>query len=490
MTEGDFNDNINPTRDGGRRRRGEAAGAILFGKYRLERVIGTGRTGTVWLAVHMGLEEYRAIKCISRRAVDYETVRREALILKKLRHPAIPVVYDLEEDQEYLYLVEEYLQGSSLYTLIRKQGVIQEAEAVDYGIQLCQLVQFLHSVGENPILHLDLQPNNLIICKGVVKIVDFGQAVDEGCQKDEKRRCAVKGFASPEQYISDQNLDTRADLFAIGAVLSFMVYGTPESEETQTGEISQELKQIISRCMERDREKRFQTAGQVERRLAALSGPKKGKRNPLIQPSLVIAVAGSRPGAGATHLALALCACLSSMGTDALYVERNQSGHMRCLAQTLGIRPDRKGIYRIGGCKIRPWYGETAELEPERASVMVCDYGHDWKAMYGREKDILLMAAGSSPWERWDLERMLEQLGPEIGQGMGNFLIFRESPEPFFHYKLVKNRDKRIVRYRQPHYPDVFSPGKEGTEFLKELWRAVTRQEEAASRKERDKRLS
>lgn len=73
-------------------------------------MIGTGRSGTVWLAVHLGLEEYRAIKCILRRGTNYETVRREALILKNLRHPAIPIVYDLEEDQDYLYLIEEYLQ--------------------------------------------------------------------------------------------------------------------------------------------------------------------------------------------------------------------------------------------------------------------------------------------------------------------------------------------------------------------------------------------
>ena len=108
-------------------------------------MIGTGRSGTVWLAVHLGLEEYRAIKCILRRGTNYETVRREALILKNLRHPAIPIVYDLEEDQDYLYLIEEYLRGASLYTLVCKQGVLWEADAVRYGIQLCQLVQFLHS---------------------------------------------------------------------------------------------------------------------------------------------------------------------------------------------------------------------------------------------------------------------------------------------------------------------------------------------------------
>lgn len=119
---------------------------ILFGKYRLLRKLGAGRTGTVWLAVHLGLEEYRAIKCVPKTCADYETFRREALILGELRHPGIPLVYDLEEDQEYSYLVEEYLQGYSLYTLIKNQGTLKEADAVRYGMQICGLVEYIHSV--------------------------------------------------------------------------------------------------------------------------------------------------------------------------------------------------------------------------------------------------------------------------------------------------------------------------------------------------------
>lgn len=125
-------------------RGGVTADTVLFGKYRLDRVIGKGRTGTVWLAVHLGLEEYRAIKQVSKAAVGYEAFHREALILKSLRHPAIPIVYDLEEDQNFLYLIQEYIKGDSLYALIQNQGVISEAEAVRYGVQICALVEFLH----------------------------------------------------------------------------------------------------------------------------------------------------------------------------------------------------------------------------------------------------------------------------------------------------------------------------------------------------------
>ena len=77
-----------------------ALDSVLFGKYQLCRILGTGRIGTVFLAVHLGLEEYRAVKRVPRSFHDYEHFRREALILKELRHPGIPIIYDIEEDEE------------------------------------------------------------------------------------------------------------------------------------------------------------------------------------------------------------------------------------------------------------------------------------------------------------------------------------------------------------------------------------------------------
>ena len=121
----------------------------------------------------MELEEYRAIKQVAKTCTDYSQFRKEALILKTIRHPGIPIVYDLEEDEDYSYLIEEYLEGDSLYALISETGHFSKAMTIRYGIQICHLVNILHSARPTPILYLDLQPKNLIICHDTVKLIDF-----------------------------------------------------------------------------------------------------------------------------------------------------------------------------------------------------------------------------------------------------------------------------------------------------------------------------
>ena len=71
---------------------------VLFGKYQICRELGSGRSGTVYLTYHRELEEYRAVKVVPKTLADYETFKKEALFLKTLRHPGIPLVYDVEED--------------------------------------------------------------------------------------------------------------------------------------------------------------------------------------------------------------------------------------------------------------------------------------------------------------------------------------------------------------------------------------------------------
>jgi len=194
---------------------------ILFGKYRIERVIGRGRSGTVFLARHLGLDERRAIKRVPREHADSA---REAAVLKELRHPGIPIIYDLEEDSNYYYLIEEYLDGESLYALIQREGSLVKAKAVSYGIELCRIIIYLHSFEPNPILYLDLQPRNILICQGALKLIDFDQAVMFSDAKTLRTRYGTKGCAAPEQY-TDEPLDERTDIYAIGVLLYFMGTG-------------------------------------------------------------------------------------------------------------------------------------------------------------------------------------------------------------------------------------------------------------------------
>ena len=149
---------------------------VLFGKYQLIRTLGQGQRGTVYLAYHQELKEYRAIKQVPKSSAGYEQFKREALLLTSLSHPGIPLVYDLEEDCSSSYLIEEYLEGDTLFDLVKSQGYLNQETVLAIGIQVCDLVHYLHSAGETPILYLDLQPKNLLYCHGYVKLLDFDHA--------------------------------------------------------------------------------------------------------------------------------------------------------------------------------------------------------------------------------------------------------------------------------------------------------------------------
>ena len=121
---------------------------VLFGKYRICGVIGRGRSGTVFLARHLELDEDRAIKRVPRNG---EERIREAELLKRLRHPGIPIIYDLEADSNYFYLIEEYLDGESLHALIQREGCLTKAKLIQWGIELCRIIYYLHSFEPIPI---------------------------------------------------------------------------------------------------------------------------------------------------------------------------------------------------------------------------------------------------------------------------------------------------------------------------------------------------
>ena len=146
-------------------------------------MLGAGRSGTVYKARHVMLDQYRAIKQIPARQENREEPEREARILKGLKHPGIPIIYDVFRTKESYFLVEEFLEGESLFALVSRRGSLSKAETVSYGIQLCRIISYLHHSADNPILHLDLQPKNILLCQDVLKLIDFDQAVFKSCAR-------------------------------------------------------------------------------------------------------------------------------------------------------------------------------------------------------------------------------------------------------------------------------------------------------------------
>lgn len=359
----------------------------------------------------MELDEYRAIKRVPKTFVNYELFRREALILKEIRHEGIPIVYDLEEDDLCSYLIEEYLEGDSLYALVSESGHYSSAMTVHYGLQICHLVHIMHSIMPNPVLYLDLQPKNLLIHKNTIKLIDFDHAVYADEAEHLAERYGTVGCAAPEQYSGDV-LDGRTDIYAIGAVLHYMLTGHFPGEKhwgrwpELSGIAQYRLMRIIRRCLQKEKDRRFQTVEELEKELRLLwNTPKNGlfrhgdKRK---DQSLVIAVAGSRHGVGTTHIAIGLAAYLQRCGWLAVYEEHNESGAVRQFAQLRGAEADQCGIFCIFKIPMLPFYGESVKLKLAGYQIRILDFGADLETFLQTDADMCLLVCGAKPWE-WEL---------------------------------------------------------------------------------------
>ncbi len=358
----------------------------------------------MYLARHMELEEYRAIKEVPKSRVDYQQFRKEALILKSIRCPGIPIVYDLEETATHFYMIEEHIDGENMYQLISDLGQFSPAMTVLYGIQICRLVNILHSAEPNPILYLDLQPKNLMICHEIVKLVDFDHAVHLNEAEHMTKRYGTVGFAAPEQY-TDALLDERTDIYAIGAVLYYMFSGKfPGGQSVYPVKPTDiRLWRVIQRCLRKEPKQRYQSVAELEQALGQVqrhgNSPKQGGRSEKNISSLIIAVAGTASGAGVTHIALGLAAHLRRNGWRALYIEKNLSGAVRQFAEWGKAAMDRYGIFHIRGIALFPDYGQAVKLEPHPYQIQIKDFGEVSEKFWLEAADAYLLVCGSKPWE-------------------------------------------------------------------------------------------
>jgi pentatricopeptide repeat protein len=213
---------------------GAPAGApARLGHYRIERKLGEGGMGVVYVARDEKLHRLVALKTMSVLGED-ETARqrfwREARAAASVNHPNVCQIYELGEEGGNLFIAMELLEGTSLADRL-KQGPMKVADTVSIGMGMLAALSALHSRG---IVHRDLKPSNVFLTGHGVKLLDFGLARpapfgDHDTAPELTRAGTVMGtphYMSPEQALG-QPVDGRADLFAAGAILFEMLAGRP-----------------------------------------------------------------------------------------------------------------------------------------------------------------------------------------------------------------------------------------------------------------------
>lgn len=296
---------------------------IVAGTYQIEREIGSGGGGVVYLAEHLRLHKKVVLKADKRtvHTTNSEALRQEVDVLKNLSHTYIPQVYDYFTEGDTVYTVIDYIEGESLDKPLKRKERFTQPQVVEWACQLLEALCYMHAQPPHGILHSDIKPANIMLTpQGDIRLIDFNIALalgEEGAVKVGRSR----GYASPEhygqsfvggsaaplektemmtevgeatevmteydaptevmsEYISSNQsntqsrellLDVRSDIYCLGATLYHLLTGVhpkdaaekaPSAPAVEYG-CSRALSDIIAKAMAPNPAERFQTAAEM-----------------------------------------------------------------------------------------------------------------------------------------------------------------------------------------------------------------------------------
>ena len=261
-------------------------GLVLDNRYRLKRLVGIGGMAMVFEADDLLKKTTVAVKILKEEfAADEVSVQRfinESKAVLMLSHPNIVKIFDVSVKGEYKYIVMEYIDGITLKAYMQRKGALSVKETIAYSIQILRALEHAHLGG---VVHRDIKPQNIMLLRsGQIKVTDFGIAKlpDAKTLTATDKAIGTVYYISPEQAAGEKGIDRRADLYSVGVMMYEMITGKlpfdgenpvsialkqiseePKPPHELNPNIPEGLEQIILFAMEKDKDKRFQTATQM-----------------------------------------------------------------------------------------------------------------------------------------------------------------------------------------------------------------------------------
>jgi len=260
-------------------------GSTFAGRYQIIEELGHGGMGRIYRAVDKKLNEEVALKMIRPEiASEKRTIERfhnELKLARKISHPHVGRMYELLEEKGVHFITMEYVRGEDLKSSIRRFGQLPISKSISIAKQICEGLAEAHKIG---VVHRDLKPSNIMVDKeGNAKVMDFGIARSLKTKgiTGEGVSVGTPEYMSPEQVVGKE-ADQRADIYSLGIILYEMMTGRvpfegetpfsiaakqkseqPENPKKLNPRIPEDLSRLILKCLEKDREKRYQGAGEV-----------------------------------------------------------------------------------------------------------------------------------------------------------------------------------------------------------------------------------
>lgn len=265
---------------------------FFLGKYKLLGHLGTGGMSSVYLAEHVLMRRRVAIKVLPQKRVNdssyLQRFYREARAAAALNHPNIVLAHDVDHDGGNHFLVMEYVEGSDLQVLVKRDGPLDYVQAANYIYQAAKGLEHAHRSG---LIHRDMKPANLLVDqRGTVKVLDLGLARFSGEEEGkasltvayDENVLGTADYLAPEQALNSHEVDHRVDVYSLGCTFYFLLMGHPPFPEgtiaqrimkhhteeptpirQERPDVPGDLAEICQKMMAKKVENRYQSAQEV-----------------------------------------------------------------------------------------------------------------------------------------------------------------------------------------------------------------------------------
>ena len=248
-------------------------GTVVAGKYRVGQVLGSENNTVSYLVTNEQNGQQWVMRTWNKTAKGYapsvrDLIIKETKMIMELRHPMIPLIDDIVENDQYICVIREYIPGDTLGEIVRHHGAQPPLLVMSWAMQICSVLKYLH--GQSPArVYRDMKPGNLVLRPdGSLMLKEFNtMRIYNPAKKGDTYCLGTRGYAAPEQYGGMGQTDARTDIFGLGMTMYHLLTGRdpevltedPKPIRQYDSALSAGMEKIVGKCIEPDPKKRFQS---------------------------------------------------------------------------------------------------------------------------------------------------------------------------------------------------------------------------------------